>query len=298
MYHSDIIGTIAALASNCRIPVVWGVRLSEPFEAGLKRSTLAVIRLASILSKFSPKIIVANAEASLDSHVELGYPKNKFRIISNGIDVSRFKPNGEKRKKQRQALGIHEDEFVAGLIGRFSEQKNQIGFIKAAGDVIKSDEKLRILLCGRNISMENQLLSYAISNNLSQDRIILISEIEKIETIYCALDFYVSASLSEGFPNVIAEAMACGLPCIATDVGDCAKLIGNTGFVIPPNDTQALVSQIIALTGMPSESLGLLGVLARKKILEKYTVKRMTDGFEGVWHEMIDLHNTPPAQTT
>jgi glycosyltransferase involved in cell wall biosynthesis len=283
MYHSDILGALARAGARSNAGLVWGVRLSEPMAAGLKFTTRLTVRLAALMSRIFPDAIVANAEKSRPEHARLGYPAELFRIVPNGFDTTRFRPDAARRTAMRREFGLGDDAVLAGLVGRFSAQKNQIGLIAATGMAAETRTDLHLLLCGRHIGAGNGALNDAIGSAGLGERTVLLDERPDTENVYAALDFYVSASLSEGFPNVIAEAMACGLPCIATDVGNCRDLIGRNGIVVPPADRDALARAIGAMADLKADERQAIGEKARRHVEETYSLAQMAAAFANVW---------------
>jgi len=286
MYHADIIGGLASRLTMRRLPLVWGVRLTEVRAAGIKRRTRVLVRLAGLLSHWLPDAIVANADNSIASHGAYGYDTKKFRIVGNGFDTARFRPDPERRQAIRQRLGVADDTVLAGLIGRYSAQKDQDGFIAAAGEAARQAPGLTFLLCGRDIGADNATIDGLVDRHGLRGRIHLLAERTDVEQVFAGLDIYVSASRAEGFPNVVAEAMACGLPCVVTDVGNCRELVGDTGLVCPPGDPGALAAAMTTLAAMTPAERAAMGQRARAIVERGHSRERMLEGFEAVWDEV------------
>jgi glycosyltransferase involved in cell wall biosynthesis len=185
--------------------------------------------------------IIANSQAGYRSHVADGFPKEKIVVIPNGIDTARFTRNPEARERIRAQWGMAEGEELIGLVGRLDPQKDHETFLQAAVLLLRERKQVRFVCVGNGPSeYKTALQSRADALGLS-DHIMWISAQSQVADVYNALDLLVSSSsFGEGFSNVIGEAMACGVPCVATDVGDSGLVIGDIGQLVPPKDPAAL----------------------------------------------------------
>jgi len=285
MYHADVIGGLACRCARRRLPLVWGVRLAEVDPAGIKKRTRLLVRCVGLLSRWLPDAIIANAAQSIASHAAYGYDVRKFRIVGNGFDTQRFRPNDARRQQLRTQLALADDRILVGLVGRYSAQKNQDGFLAAAGRAAQAMPSLDFVLCGRGIGPDNQTLAALSRQHRLDGRLHMLPERPDVETVFAGLDIYASASRAEGFPNVVAEAMACGVPCVVTDVGNCRELVGDSGAVCPPGDPAALATVIVELAAMPPAARADRGRQARQRIEQTYSRETMLRGFEAVWAE-------------
>jgi len=286
MYHADVVGGLACRCAGRRLPLVWGVRLTEVDPAGIKRTTRLLVRCAGLLSRWLPDAIIANAAESIASHAAYGYDVRKFHIVGNGFDTQRFRPDDARRQQLRRQLAIADDRVLVGLVGRYSTQKNQDGFLAAAGKAAQAMPSLDFVLCGRGIGPDNQTLAALSRQHQLDGRLHLLPEQPDVETVFAGLDVYASASRAEGFPNVVAEAMACGVPCVVTDVGNCRELVGDSGIVCPSSDPAAMAAAIGELAAMSPATRAAMGQQARQRIKQAYSREQMLRGFEAVWDEV------------
>lgn len=285
MYHADLIGGIAAkLAGD--IPVVWGIRHSNLEPKGNKRNTLWTARLCATLSRWLPARIVCCSEAARRVHVQLGYAEKKMRVIPNGFDLSLFKADEEARSNVRRALEIPEQALIIGLVARFDPQKDHRIFFQAAGILHKTRPDVHFLLCGDGITHENRQIMQWIEENGLEARVHLLGRRQDIPRLTAALDIASSSSFGEGFPNVIGEAMACAVPCVVTDVGDSALIVGETGKVVPPRNPSALAAAWGAMIEIGREGRRKLGHAARERIEENFRIETIAARYEQLYREV------------
>ena len=208
-------------------------------------------------------------------------------VIPNGFDLNLFKPDLEGRTLVRQELRIPEDTMLIGMVGRFDPQKDHYNFIKAAALLQKEIPDVQFLLCGDDITWENQKLSKWIDETGFHGYFHLLGRRSDISRIMTALDI-ASSSYGEGFPNVVGEAMSCGVPCVVTDVGDSALIVGDTGIVVPPKDPNALALAWKKLIEIGKDKRQKLGHNARLRIRENFNlpsvVRRYEELYKDVWH--------------
>jgi glycosyltransferase involved in cell wall biosynthesis len=285
MYHADLIGGLATRLAG-GIPVVWNIRHGSPDSQRDKRATLWTVRACAKLSGWLPTRIVCCAEVSRQSHTELGYMEDKITVIPNGFDLEVFKPNSAARLSVRQELGVATEGLIIGLVGRFHPLKGHRDFIDAAGRLYRNFSDVHFLLCGDGVTAENTKLAHWIDANGVRDRCHLIGERHDIARINAALDIACSASYAEGFPNVIGEAMACGVPCVVTNVGDSALVVGGTGKVVPARDPEALANAWRELIAMGPERRSRLGAAARHRIVDRFSLQAIAARYENLYQEV------------
>ena len=282
MYHADLVGGLAArLAVD--IPVVWGVRHSSLDPASTKTGTMLIARCCARCSSWLPTSIVCCSNASISSHVALGYSAQKMKLISNGVDPQVFAPNEEARTRLRGELGLAAQTPLSGFVARYHKDKNFPGFARAAGMLAESHPDARFLLCGDGVDHNNHELMRLLGQHGVADRCILLGERGDIPVVMAGLDVLVSPSLTEGFPNVVAEAMSCGAPCVVTDVGDSALIVGDTGMVVAPNDDEALAQAWMRLLCETPEQRRQRGRQARERIGAEFSIASMVDKYEALF---------------
>ena len=270
MYHADLLGGLAArLAGNRN--VIWGVRGTAIPQRGVSATQL-VVRTCSILSRFLPRMIVCCAESARVFHVEMGYDRNKMVVIPNGYDLSCFNSTPTLRRHARDAFGFCDDDIIVGIIGRFDRLKDHRNFVLAASAVASRVERVKFLMVGRGIDDLNRELKGWLTESGYGNRFFLVGEYTNIPKCLAAMDVFCLSSRSEGFPNVVCEAMAMKLPCVVTDTGDAAMIVSDTGIVVAPCAPTALAEALQTMICKDTAERLQLGELARRRIEENYSI--------------------------
>jgi glycosyltransferase involved in cell wall biosynthesis len=221
--------------------VVWGIRCSNLDHADwLDKLSF---KLNCWMSSF-PDVIIANSHAGREYHLSAGYPAGKIVVIPNGIDTERFRPDPKARQRIRLEWGVGECEKLIGLVGRLDPMKDHPIFLEAAAFVAKKRKETRFVCVGGGPEEYRASLQTLARSLGLGERLLWAGPREDMPAVYNALDVAVSSSYGEGLSNVIGEAMACGVPCVVTNVGDSAWLVGDTGRVVPPKDHVALKNAI------------------------------------------------------
>jgi glycosyltransferase involved in cell wall biosynthesis len=282
LYHASLVGGLAARVAGCR-SVVWGVRHGRLDAATVSRRTIAVGKACALLSHRLPKHIVCCSSSVHAVHRALGYPEHKMSVIPNGFDVDSLRPSAGSRAAVRDELGSGRDVPIVAMVGRFHPVKGHRVFVSAAGALAAERDDVRFVLCGRDVTWDNPSLAGWIREAGIEHRVHLLGERSDIPRLLPAFDVATLTSLSEGFPNVIGEAMACGVPCVATDVGDARLLVGESGRIVPIADPPALAGAWRDLLAMPREARSALGALARERIVAEYSIHDVTQRYERLY---------------
>jgi glycosyltransferase involved in cell wall biosynthesis len=289
MYHGNIAATVATRLAGLNVPVLWNIRatLMEPRHE--KLGTALMIRLGGLLS-FSPERIINNSAASaLEHEVHRGYRASKRVILPNGFDTERFRPCVGARLALRQSLGLAQDALLIGLVARYHPMKDHASFMHAAGLVARAHPEAHFVLVGEGVSGANAELVSLVAKHGLNGRVHMLGPREDVQTVVAALDIQVSASSSgEGFPNVIGEAMSCGVPCVVTDVGDSAAVIDDTGVSVVPRDPSALAAGITRLIELGPGKRAELGSRARARAIEAFSLDAVVRQYEALYRQLYD----------
>jgi glycosyltransferase involved in cell wall biosynthesis len=285
MYHSDLIGGLAGkLAGN--IGIVWGVRHGNLSLEGNKKTTLWTAKNCAWLSNLLPSKIICCSYASKEVHRRIGYKEDKMLVIPNGFDLAAFHPNKDARKKVRRTLGLSDEKILIGLVGRFDRQKDHKTFFQAARILHKDYAGAHFVLCGDGIRWNNPIIRKWINEAYVTAVTHLLGRRDDMASLYPALDIVSSSSYGEGFPNVLGEAMACGVPCVVTDVGDSARIVGKTGLVVPPRNAVALAGALKKMIEL-GEGRKKLGALARERIKDNYSLEKIVSQYKNVYMDVV-----------
>ncbi|MCL4413894.1 MAG: glycosyltransferase [Actinobacteria bacterium] len=283
LYHADLLGTLAAAS---RAPVVWNLRDAAIDAAHLRRTTALVMRTCASISRWAPARIVCCSRASMEEHTRLGYDARKMTVIRNGFDLRRFHPRQGPLGPLRQECRLPKDALAVGLFARWHPKKNHLAFLRAMGGLLRADPRLHLVLAGRGVCPGNSALRAAAEATGAAERVHLLGHRDNVDKLFPMLDVLVSASSSEGMPNVVGEAMACGVPCVVTDVGDSAYLVGNTGRVVPAGDDPALVAAVAEVAYLPQAERASLGASARRRIIERFSLEASASRYLSLYEEV------------
>lgn len=285
MYHADLVGGLVSRLS-CRAPVVWNIRHSDLDRRVDPVSTFFTAMVSAKLSHLIPRKILANSEAGLRTHQKLGYAARKLQMVPNGFDLSRFGVCQASRASLRRDLGIPSHAKVLGIVGRFHEMKGHRDFLETAG-ILAAKADIHFVMVGRDVAPGNQVLSEMIKQRKLDERVHLLGERGDVPTLLNAMDVLVSSSLcGEGFSNVLGEAMACGVPCVATDVGDAGLIIGETGRVVPPRRPDLLAAACLELLNLPTSEFNQMKTAARQRVEREFSIEAVTEQYLQVWEEV------------
>lgn len=285
MYHADLLGGLAARLAGIR-SVVWGIRTTHVDAKG-SRATSLVRHVCSRLSHYLPHTIVCVAQAAWKSHVAIGYDASRMVVIPNGFDLNRLVATTEQRQSLRAHCFLGSNTVVVGFVGRFHPDKGQHNYVQAAGLLAKENDSVRFLMVGRDVDVSNVQLNKWISDTGFADRFVLLGERADVPICLAAMDLFCLSSETEAFPSVVGEAMAMGLPCVVTDVGDGAMLLADTGIVVPKDDPEALAVGIRKLLAMSFDTRQLLGQKAKTRVQTEFSMARCTERFETVYQNVF-----------
>ena len=285
LYHADFLGGLAArLAGNRN--VIWGIRTTD-VDGGCARTTGLVRQICASLSRWVPHTIVCVAEAARRSHSLVGYDAARMVVVGNGFDLSMLTASQGQRNQLRAQCGFDTDDMVLGTLGRFNLDKDHANFIKAAGQLAKRHESLRFLMIGKNLDSDNNDLMRWIDDTGYPDRFVLLGERVDVSVCLAAMDIFCLSSRTEAFPNVVGEAMAMGLPCVATDVGDVAGLMADTGVLVPRENPDALARGVTGLISLGRDYCQQLGQRAKARIHATFTMACARQRFETIYDSVL-----------
>jgi len=286
MYMADFFGGISSHLAAPSTPMIWTIRHSTLDPAIDSRALRGCAAGCARLSRRVPSRIVLNSHAAVPIHAAAGYDESKMQIVPNGFDVSRFAPSEQLRLETRTRLGIPENAPVIGRVARFHANKDHLTFLKAATIVLKQRPDARFLICGEPQTISSAQVQHDIDSSGLTDAAQLVELQSDIVPLNCAFDVATCSSITEAFPNVIGEAMSCGVPCVSTDVGDAAMIIGETGRVVPAQEPQQFAEALLEILQLPAVNRRKLGAAARRRIVNNFELTHATGMFLDLWREL------------
>lgn len=294
LYHADLLG-LAAARSSVDAAVAWNIRCSRLGPESAPPATRLLIRVLAEISA-SPDAVLFNSTAGLGSHQTSGYRPRRVEVIPNGFDLEEYRSDPMKRADFRAELGVDDDAFLVGMIARAHRMKSQSTFLSAAGRLRGMSRRVRFVLVGLNHTWSNASLVADIDQYGLRGRIDLLGLRQDVPRIMAGLDCLVSTSTSgEGFPNVIGEAMACGVPCVATDSGDSRLIIGDTGTVLPIGDVAGVVTGVSQLISETPEERRTRSERCRGRIVAQFELGQIARRYAEFY---VDLYERRTLVTT
>jgi glycosyltransferase involved in cell wall biosynthesis len=295
MYHADLMGGVAArVAGNRR--VIWGIRSADMIK-GTAQSTHVIRRICALLSHVVPATIVCAAEASRITHAAIGYEQSKMVVIPNGFELPNTSTLAERRRAFRAEHRWLDDEFVVGCVGRFNYYKDHANFVKAAGLLAKRCPSARFLMVGKGLDFNNAELRSLIASTGFPDKFTLLGFRDDVLNCLNALDVFCLSSRSEGFPNVLGEAMSIGIPCVATDVGDVRTLLSQTGIIVPKENSSALYAGLAQVFELPQARRAAMGQRGRDRIIAEFSAAKARERFEAIYISLVGCAISRPTAT-
>jgi glycosyltransferase involved in cell wall biosynthesis len=277
LYYADL-ATLWALELSSRratTRLYWGIRSSNMDQSHYRRALSLTIRACAKRSA-RPDAVVANSYAGRDAHRALGYAPRAFPVIPNGIDTQRFRPNASARSRIRAQLELPEGKPFVIHVARVDPMKDHASLL-AVATALPNVHFVMVGLGTEKINAPNNLVALGIRRDMPD--------------LYAAADLSLSTSIfGEGFPNAVAESMACSVPVVATDVGDSRRIIGTTGMIVSPRDIAAMTAAITLLLAESQAERCVRGSAARRRIEDHYSLSRMVHTFDA-----LHLHGALPA---
>lgn len=290
LLQGNLAATVGVSLGRLHCPVLWNVRWTLYDLDSERFSTRTLLRISGRLAR-QPRRIVFNSRLSVSQHAAIGYPSERARLIPNGFDVDHFHPDPAARVAVRRELEIPADAAVLGMVARYHPMKDHAMSLRAAARLAERRPNAVFVYAGRGVDAGNDELKGLIDALGLAGRVRLLGERRDVARLYASLDVYWLSSaaqgIAEGFPNVIAEAMACGVPCVATEIGDAATIIGQTGRVVPSRDWRAFADATAELLDAGPATLGRLGAQARARIESQYSLDVVARAYDALYVEVL-----------
>lgn len=287
MYHGNLAAQFASMCLPYRPTVLWSIRASLQGYRRLSLNSRISIRLGALMSAL-PRYIIYNSHRGYVDHEAAGYSSRNRLMIPNGFDTEEFCPSRQERDRIRSELGVSDQALIISMIANYGVSKNHATFFLAAQLLARDHVDVRFLLAGRRVDDTNRDLARQVDELGIRRCTYLLGERRDIRSLLAASDIATLSSFGEAFPNVIGEAMACGTPCVATDVGDVARIIGNTGVVVPLADAAALAAGWKRLLDIGTEERLHLGRAARERIIREYNLDKVVHEYQQLYESQVN----------
>lgn len=286
LYHAELLSTLALLLlPDLRTRLFWNIRGSLLDPAQRSRGQRLICWLLARLSR-RPEAVIVNSQAGRDYHESLGYRPRRWLYLPNGFDTQRFTPDAGRRSAMRRELALPHDAFVIGHVARWDPLKDHPTMFEALARHFAECPDSVCIFVGLDMNADNPALDARFRpGGRFADRIRLLDQRRDVERLYAAFDLFVSSSWSEGFPNVIGEAMASALPVVATDAGESRALVDDCGRVVPVRDPGQLAAALTAMAAQNAEHRQDQGRSARHRIVEHFGLDAVSRRFWSLYGE-------------
>lgn len=295
MYHADLLGGIAAKLAGVRT-IAWGIRNTNLDADKSKLLTRLVVKVNAVISHWVPTGILSCSDVARDVHIARGYTAAKMFVIPNGFDLSRFKPDLAARHSVRSELQLRADTPLVGVVARYDPLKNHAGFLAAAGLLRRTRPDVHFILVGKDVDERNLSLTSTARRLGLADSVHWLGLRDDIPRLMSAFDVLAQSSFGEAFPNVLGEAMACGVPCAVTNVGDSASIVADTGRVVGSGDMPALAAAMEALLALSTEDRVALGQRARTRVEQTFEIGQIVRRYEEYYGQLAQISTSKCRQ--
>jgi glycosyltransferase involved in cell wall biosynthesis len=297
LYHGNLAATIGSQSLPYRAPVIWNVRHSVDDLAREPRLTRWIIRLSARLSRL-PRAIIYNSRLSAAQHQALGFETSRTVVISNGFDTRRFMPQPESKARLCKELGVDPAHTIIGMIARNHPMKDPGNLVRAVALLqARAGAAVHLVIVGDGLDATNRELGTLVREVGLGPRVTLLGERNDVPALVAGFDIAALPSAwGEGFPNALGEAMASGVPCVATDVGDCGWVIGPHGIIVPPRQSEALANALGRLIDLGAEARHQLGLAARARIIQHFSIQEVARQYEALHLQVSAARGARRAQ--
>ena len=272
MYHANVLTSLSIIGLAQKPKVVWGIHhsLASPKDESI--STKIALGLSKILSQQASAIIYC-AHSSMQQHQAFGFKNGNSQVIANGVFLDQFQPNPQ----------LHEPTVI-GFAGRYHRAKGYPYLFETMG--LLKDKNIIFKIAGSGASLENPEVKALFElHQLDARKVHLLDQISDMPAFYQSIDVFLMTSITEGFPNVLVEAMASGLPCISTDVGDTKYIVQDLGRIVPPRNAQALAQAILKYVQQSNDEKLQLKQAVRERVEAHFSIEKVSQQYMQVWEQ-------------
>lgn len=270
MYHANTFTSLSVIGLTRKPKVVWGIHhsLASPKDESI--STKIALGLSKVLSK-QPSAIIYCAHSSKQQHTEFGFENAHQHVIANGVFLDKFQLN----------LELHQSTVI-GFAGRYHTAKGYPYLFETMG--LLKNENIIFKIAGSGASLNNMEVKALFEQyQLDSQKVQLLAQVSDMSTFYQSIDAFLMTSITEGFPNVLVEAMASGLPCISTDVGDAKYIVQDLGAIVPPRNPQALADAILQYAQKSQAEKQALKQATRERVEQNFSIEKVSEQYKAVW---------------
>ena len=286
MYHADLIGGLASRLAHGPV-IIWSIYSSNLLPSNTNLLTKLIVLGCAKLSSWIPDCIQYDSYQGKSYHGTIGFRESYSLVIPNGVDLREFKPDQQARQEIRREIGVTPETPIIGLIARFDPIKNHEGFIEAASHLHCHMPDVHFLMAGQSVDWTNPILKNTIEKYNLTNVFHLLGHRIDIPRITAALDLACLSSFSESFGIVLIEAMACSVPCVSTDCGEQALILGNKDWIIPIGDMEGLAAKWLAFFTLSENERRLIGEAGRARVMSQFELSAVVKQYENMYLNLV-----------
>lgn len=286
MYHGNIAGTAGGLFNGRSIPVIWNVRQTVRTLRHESLLTAFLILLGAPLSR-SPRAIIYNSLHAAEDHERFGYTHKRRVIIPNGFDTELFRPSATSRGFLLKELRLPANAAIVGRVANFHTHKDFPTLMAAFASIARQNPRAHLVMVGRGLDSKNHAFAALMASLPFSDRVRIMGERSDVAQIIPGFDVLLSSSSAEAFPNVIGEAMACGVSTVTTDAGDCREVLGDPERVVARGDAEALAQATLQLLSLDPAERAAIGSRDRARVIERYSIEAVAAQYAALWRQAV-----------
>jgi len=283
--HATLLGSLAARWTG-NPPVIWGIHTGHQNEQAIKKSVRVMNGWLAKMSHEWPDTIVSCSQAAMERHTEIGFSRHRMELISNGTDTTIFRPDADGGARIRKELGIPLRAPVIGIAGRWTPEKDYPTFFKAALQLQEHCPDAHLIACGGGVDAKNEEIARYVGRSAKPEHFHLLGVRQDMPQVYAAMTYLALTSVSEAFPLTLGEGMACGVPCLSTDVGDCRLIVGDTGRIVTLGDLTGMVRTWQEMLALREEAYHDLCVRARARVQQLFSMERCARRYETLYADL------------
>jgi glycosyltransferase involved in cell wall biosynthesis len=294
MYYGSLAASLMARIFGYRGPVFWSIHNASLVKRDNRMHTRAVLKLCANLSKTSVDVVLHCSRRAMIHHSQYGFDHCNTRILPNGFDLQRFHRDLDLKSAFKRSLGLSEADHLVGLVGRLHPHKDHDTFFRAIAILERRHVPCFFLMCGTGVSVDNPKCRHLMNLVTQRHRLRLVGHREDMCAVLNGIDVLCLSSRTEAFPLVLGEAMACGTPCVSTDVGDATVILGDEGIVVPPGNARALADGIILMLKRVETEREATATACRERISRNFELSGYVDRIEKYY---LEAHSSENAGT-
>jgi glycosyltransferase involved in cell wall biosynthesis len=300
-HTAQIVSSFVRARCESKPKLVWSAANTVPLARGAGFIDRRKLKLAAKRAAKADRIVYTS-EAGASQHRRVGFPDGGHATVSPGVDATRYRTDAAMRRKVREQLQIPPKAFVIGMLAPFQPEYDHATLLKAAGDLIKTNPDLTILLAGHGVQKGNASLMALVGGGALGTRTHLLGEWSDVTSLFNACDVVCSSAQTDSARMTLVMAMLCGVPCVATGMGAQGEVIGHHGVAVEPGSPAAFVKGVTRIMQLAPEKRAQMVQGARKHALQEFVYVRALQKYLQLYFDLVGRDSLAteivPAPTT